>query len=92
MSEREGRLQGRVQRLRWAAPGLVLGLVFTVVVVPVGVSFYVQEQIETAQDLVSCRLIQANIAQLHALRSISHRLGIPADFRVPVLPEECDWI
>ena len=40
--------------------------------------------------ITSCHLIDANVKQLQTLRLIALDLGLPANYRVPGVPAECD--
>lgn len=79
----------QIARLRWYVIGLFAAVVFSAVVIPFGVIYFQRQATESATLVVTCQNAKGNIAQLKALRALEHRLGLPVDFRIPVLPEEC---
>jgi hypothetical protein len=69
----------------WIVAGILVVMVATVFIVPA----YVQRRVDESQQNITCLSARANIHQLEALRQISHSLGLPTTFRVPILPPEC---
>lgn len=60
-------------------------IIFVALVVPV----YFSRQIDASQLEISCISARSNISQLEALSALERRLGVPQDFEIPKLPEEC---
>ena len=84
-----GRLVAKVRRLRWQVVILSAIIVLGAVVVPFGVTYIQRRVTENATVRITCISTRANIAQLAALEALEHRLGVPVDFTIPDLPEEC---
>jgi len=64
-------------------------LLTTLVVVAVLGTAWVTAKVDRQQRTLACLSAQANISQLEALAALEHRLGVPMDFTIPPLPEEC---
>jgi len=82
------RAEARVATLRRGIVFLAAVVVFFGIIAPVAV-IRVQQSTATRVACVSAR---ANISQLQALSALEHRLGIPVDFKIPVVPPECDGV
>lgn len=92
MASPEARLERtrrHVSRLRWYVIGLSAVLIFGAIVMPLTVIYYNKRATEDSTLIVACQVARGNISQLKALRELHHHLGIPVNFRIPVLPEEC---
>lgn len=64
-------------------------ILFVVIAFTLGGLGYLQNRVDTVQRSITCISAEANIEQLEALTEIADRLGIPHDFTVPEVPEEC---
>lgn len=83
------RTEAKLARLRWYVVVLVVMLVFGAVTAPFGVVFLQRRITENATVNITCVSARANISQLQALSALERRLGVPVDFTIPHLPEEC---
>lgn len=60
-------------------------IIFIALVVPA----YFSQRIDAQSLQIACISAKTNISQLEALAALEKRLGIPQDFTIPPLPEEC---
>lgn len=81
---------GRLTRLRYWVIALTMVVVFAAFAAPIMVVFFVQQESSNTIKAITCVSAQANIDQLQAQASLHRRLGVPIDFDIPTLPEECE--
>ena len=83
------RAEARLSRLKAWVIALAAIVVFFGVVVPVAVVVFQQDAVERSSLAVTCASARANVFQLEALAALEERLGIPVDFSIPEVPDEC---
>lgn len=86
MTHREnGALERFRRRVLWSI-GIVI---FLALAAPISLGIYYQSASDRSALVVTCSSAKSNISQLEALAALERRLGIPQDFVIPELPEEC---
>lgn len=79
----------RVRRLQRWVIAISIVVVFLGILVPTAVIIFTNNSQQDTQLLISCTTAKSNIEQLHALKKIGRELGLPSQFHIPALPEEC---
>lgn len=78
--------RGRVHAaLEWARQFTVPLLIIVAIVIP----SWVGARVDNALLEVSCNAARSNQQQLLALHQVAEELGLPGDFTVTPLPQEC---
>lgn len=83
------RTEAKLVRLRVYVIALLAVVVFASAVIPFGVVYLQRETTQAATIEITCSGFRNQVSQLEALEQLEHRLGIPVDFTIPRLPEEC---
>lgn len=74
-------------RIRDVLIALILPVIIIVALIAPAI---VTRDAQRHQEELTCVIIESNVTELAALKSIARELGLPAQFEIPEVPESCD--